>query len=264
MNAPVRALRVAPDRFAALLAATPAPVATGGVVRVAHCLERSAVDSIPTALREHLRGLEAEEGRVTWSKVDDGLWIRSVCCVERGPTDHALTRAFELAVAEGWLPEGAWRRVATKGALRGVEVGAGTPRGSLWVYAVRSEVTTRTLVLGTGEARYMRRREGTQYHPWEWVVPPSPRHPLDVVDLNYVPLAEPDPAVDLRPGRFAVAASRWCDWPVAAREALRLAAVWTKRPGVMGTDWLDGETADRVRSIAAQWSLTGLEETEGT
>jgi hypothetical protein len=55
--------------------------------------------------------------------------------------------------------------------------------------------------------------------------------------------------------------ARWCDWPVAAREALRLAAVWTKRPGVMGTDWLDGSSAERVRAVAAQWSLTGLEET---
>jgi hypothetical protein len=35
-------------------------------------------------------------------------------------------------------------------------------------------------------------------------------------------------------------------------------------PGVMGTDWLDGETAERVRAVAAQWSLQGLEETEGT
>ena len=166
MNAPVRAPRVASDRFAALLAATPAPVATGGVVRVAHCLERSVVASIPTALREHLKGLEAEEGRVTWSKIDGGAWLRSVLCVERGPIDHALTRAFELAVAEGWLPAGSWRR--------------------------------------------------------------------------------------------------WCDWPAAARVALRLAAPWTKRPGVMGTDWLDGETAERVRAVAAQWSLTGLEETEGT
>jgi len=262
MNAPVRAPRVAPDRFAALLAAAPAPVATGGVVRVAHCLERTAVDSIPKALREHLKWLEAEEGRVTWSKVDDGLWIRSVCCVERGPTDHALTRAFELAVAEGWLPAGAWRRVATKGALRCVEVGAGAPRGSLWIYAVRSEVATRTLVIGTGEARYTRRREGTHYGPWEWATPR--RAWLDVVDLAYVQFAAPDPVVALVPGRFAVAAWRWCDWPAAAREALRLAAPWTKRPGVMGTDWLDGETAERVRSIAAQWSLQGLEETEGT
>ena len=110
MNAPVRAPRVATDRFATLLAATPAPVATGGVVRVAHCLERSAVETIPTALREHLRWLEAEEGRVTWRKVDGGAWLRSVLCVERGPIDLALTRAFELATTEGWLPAGAWRR----------------------------------------------------------------------------------------------------------------------------------------------------------
>jgi hypothetical protein len=262
MNAPVRAPRIEHDRFAALLAATPAPVATGGVVRVAHCLERAAVASIPTALREHLKGLEAEEGRVTWSKVDDGLWIRSVLCVERGPTDHALTRAFELAVAEGWFPAGSWRRVATKGALRCVEVGAGAPRGSLWIYAVKPEVATRTLVLGTGEVRYTRRREGTHYGPWEWATPR--RAWLDVVDLACVQFAAPDPVVALVPGRFAVGASRWCDWPKAAREALRLAAPWTKRPGVMGTDWLDGETAERVRSIAAQWSLQGLEETEGT
>ena len=262
MNAPVRAPRVAPDRFAALLATTPAPVATGGVVRVAHCLERSAVASIPTALREHLRGLEAEEGRVSWRKVDGGAWLRSVLCVERGPIDLALTRAFELATTEGWLPAGAWRRVATKGALRCVEVGAGAPRGSLWVYAVKPEVTTRTLVLGTGEARYTRRREGTHYGPWEWATPR--RAGLDVVDLAYVQFAAPDPVVALVPGRFAVGASRWCDWPVAAREALRRAAPWTKRPGVMGTDWLDSETAERVRSIAAQWSLQGLEETEGT
>ena len=259
MNDDVRAPRLGHDRFAVLLAATPAPVATGGVVRVAHCLERSVVASIPTALREHLKGLEAEEGRVTWSKIDGGAWLRSVLCVERGPIDHALTRAFELAVAEGWLPAGSWRRVATAGALRCVEVGAGTPRGSLWVYAVKPAVSTRTLVIGTGEARYMRRREGTQYQPWEWATPQ--RAWLDVVDLAYVHFAEPDPAVALVAGRFTVGASRWCDWPKAAREALRLAAPWTKRPGVMGTDWLDGETAERVRAVAAQWSLTGLEET---
>ncbi len=227
MNAPVRAPRIEHDRFAALLAATPAPVATGGVVRVAHCLERAAVASIPTALREHLKWLEAEEGRVTWRKVDGGAWLRSVCCVERGPIDLALTRAFELAIAEGWLPAGSWRRVATKGALRCVEVGAGAPRGSLWIYAVKPEVATRTLVLGTGEVRYTRRREGTHYGPWEGATPrrATPRRAwLDVVDLACVQFAAPDPVVALVPGRFAVGASRWCDWPKAAREALRLAA----------------------------------------
>lgn len=50
MNAPVRAPRIEHDRFAALLAATPAPVATGGVVRVAHYLvscNRLVIDLTP-------------------------------------------------------------------------------------------------------------------------------------------------------------------------------------------------------------------------
>lgn len=67
-------------------------------------------------------------------------------------------------------------------------------------------------------------------------------------------------AVDLRPGRFAVAAWRWCNWPKVARDELRAAALWTKVPGAMGTGFLDGATAERVRALVVQHGVTGLEE----
>ena len=261
MNARVSASpRISAEVFAARLAAHPALPSTGGPRRVTHALAKDAGAALPKALRAYLTWeIQGEEGRVGWKPVRGHAWVRSTVCVEHGPSDRELTRVFEVAVSEGWLPASSWERLVLGGeVLRRVDVGTGCDRGSVWIYATTHD--TRSDVITHGTARYRRRREGTQYHPWEWVVPPSPRHPLDVVDLNYVPLAEPDPAVDLRPGRFAVAAWRWCNWPKVARDELRAAALWTKVPGAMGTGFLDGATAERVRALVVQHGVTGLEE----
>lgn len=78
--------------------------------------------------------------------------------------------------------------------------------------------------------------------------------------LGMVPGADPDPEREPEPGVFTVDVAVWSSWPEDARAALRAAAPWSKAPGVMRTDPLDGPTAERVRSVAAQRQLVGLEE----
>ena len=78
--------------------------------------------------------------------------------------------------------------------------------------------------------------------------------------LDGVPVADPDPAVEPEPAALEVSASTWCSWPVHVRESLRAVTSWMKAPGVMRTEVVDGATAERVRDVAAQHGVAGLEE----
>lgn len=131
------------------------------------------------------------------------------------------------------------------------------------VFEVPPGVTTRSAVETTGTPRYVRVGaskwrlcNGSAEPSWSrsWGRPKQ---------LDGVPLADPDPVgpvVEPNPGRFEVSASTWCSWPVRIRVALRAVTSWTKGPGVMTTELVDGATAERVRDVAAQHGLAGVEE----
>jgi hypothetical protein len=131
--------------------------------------------------------------------------------------------------------------------------------GSHVVFEVPAGVTTRSAVVTRGIARYVnvdgrwKLWPGTAEPPWarSWGRPKQ---------LGMVPGADPDPEREPEPGVFTVDVAVWSSWPEEARAALRAAAPWSKAPGVMRTDPLDGPTAERVRSVAAQRQLVGLEE----
>lgn len=129
------------------------------------------------------------------------------------------------------------------------------------VFEVPVGVATRRAVEAQGVLRYSR-VGASKWRPWEGVEPPwasswgRPRH------LDAVPVADPDPPIDARPASFVVGASAWCSWPVHVRESLRAVTSWTKAPGVMRTEVVDGATAERVRNVAAQFGVVGLEEVD--
>lgn len=125
------------------------------------------------------------------------------------------------------------------------------------VFEVPAGVSTRREAETLGTLRY------TQVCGW-WkahgAAPTWARSWGSARQLAKVRLADPDTAREPRPGAFAVDAVTWCGWPVEARGALRAVTCWTKGPGVMASEHLDGPTADRVRNIVAQHGLDGLEE----
>ena len=87
----------------------------------------------------------------------------------------------------------------------------------------------------------------SKWRPWDGVTEPSwARSWGRPAQLDGVPVADPDPAVEPEPAAFEVSVSTWCSWPVHARESLRAVTSWMKAPGVMRTDALDGATAERI------------------
>jgi hypothetical protein len=131
------------------------------------------------------------------------------------------------------------------------------------VFEVPPGITTRSAVQERGTPRYV--RVGAS----RWRLCPGGAEPSwsrswgKPKQLDGVRLADPDPVgpvVEPRPGRFEVSASVWCAWPDDAREVLRAVTSWSKGPGVMQTEALDGATAERVRDVVAQRGLAGLEE----
>ena len=131
---------------------------------------------------------------------------------------------------------------------------------TLVVFEAPADVTTRSAVELVGVPRYVR-VGASGWKPWPESVEPSwARSWGRARQLDGVPVADPDPVIELRSAAFEVSASTWCSWPAHAREALRVVTSWTKAPGVMRTDTLDGATAERVRELGAQHTLSGLEE----
>lgn len=131
--------------------------------------------------------------------------------------------------------------------------------GSAVVFEVPKGITTRGAVQVHGRPCYVSAGRGWKLWP-HGAEPSWARSWAKPKQLSEVPLAEPDPVRSLVPAAFAVDAARWCAWSIEARQALRFAADWTKRAGVMATDLLDAATAERVRSLAAQHALEGLDE----
>ncbi len=131
---------------------------------------------------------------------------------------------------------------------------------TLVVFEVPAGVTTRSAVELRGTPRYVR-VGASKWRPWDRLTEPSwARSWGRLKQLDGVPIADPDPVVEPTPAAFEVGASTWCSWPVHARESLRAVTSWVKGPGVMRTEVLDGATAERVRDLAAQHGLAGLEE----
>lgn len=131
------------------------------------------------------------------------------------------------------------------------------------VFEVPAGVTARSAVETRGTPRYV--RVGAS----KWRLCPSSAEPSwsrswgRPKQLDGVPVADPDPVgpiVEPIHAVFEVGASTWCSWPTHARAALRAVISWAKGPGVMRTEDLDGATAERVRDVAAQHGLDGLEE----
>lgn len=131
------------------------------------------------------------------------------------------------------------------------------------VFEVPVGVVTRRAVELRGVPRYSRNGTG-KWRPWEDVTPTWASSWGRAAQLNGVPVADPDPAVEPQPGAFVVGASTWCSWPVHVREALRAVTTWMKGPGVMRTELVDGVTAERLRDVAYQFGVAGLEETDGS
>jgi hypothetical protein len=133
--------------------------------------------------------------------------------------------------------------------------------GSHVVFEVAKGTTTRAAVQTRGIPRYVLGAAARGWKPWPvGETPVWARSWGRPEQLSAVPLADPDPARDLRPAAFEVSASTWCSWPVDARESLRAVTAWAKVPGAVSTAELDGPTAQRVRDLAAQRGLEGLEE----
>lgn len=134
---------------------------------------------------------------------------------------------------------------------------------TLVVFEVPAATTIRSAVETRGTPRYVR-VGSSGWRPWPNSPSPSwARSWGRAKQLDRVPYADPDPipaAAEALPAGFEVSAPRWCSWPVHGREALRVVTSWTKAPGVMRTALLDGARAERVRNVAAQYSLAGLEE----
>ena len=126
--------------------------------------------------------------------------------------------------------------------------------GTVVIFEVPAGIVYRGAVEANGRPVYL--REGGVWYPFmrgERAVGASMARSLDAV-----PLATPDPVVVRGPARFEVSASTWCGWPVDVRLALRVAGGFTKGPGVMASELLDGRAAERVRELAQ--GLVGLEE----
>ena len=133
------------------------------------------------------------------------------------------------------------------------------------VFEAPAGVTTRSAVELVGVPRYVR-VGASKWRPWDGVTEPSwARSWGRPAQLDGVPVADPDPAVEPEPAAFEVSASTWCSWPVHVRESLRAVTSWMKAPGVMRTEVVDGATAERVRDVAAVWHLAiaGIELSEG-
>ena len=131
------------------------------------------------------------------------------------------------------------------------------------VFEAPAGVTTRSAVELVGVPRFFR-VGAAEWKRWPESAGPSWARAWGAPkQLDGVPNADPDSVVlviESPPVAFEVGASTWCSWPAYAREALRVVTSWTKAPGVMRTDALDGATAERVRNVASQHTLAGLEE----
>ena len=125
------------------------------------------------------------------------------------------------------------------------------------VFEVPKGATTRRAVLTIGTLRYV--AVGGHWSP-VGAPPPWARSWGSTKQLDKVRHAAPEPVRPLEPAAFVVEVSTWCGWSTEARGSLRAAASWEKGPGVMRTAPLDGPTAERVRDLAAQHGLVGLEE----
>lgn len=135
--------------------------------------------------------------------------------------------------------------------LRRVEL----PDGSQVVFEVPAGATTRSAVQRVGLPRYCRPAGSERWAAWASAAPVRAKVP------ERAPLADADPpGGEPVPAAFVVGASTWCSWSADARASLRAVTSWAKAPGVMRTAALDGPTAQRVRDLAAQHSLAGLDE----
>ena len=133
--------------------------------------------------------------------------------------------------------------------------------GSHVVFEVPRGTTTRAAVQTCGLPRFVLGAAARGWKPWPVGETPTwVRSWGRPKQLSAVPLADPDPARDLQPAAFEVNASTWCGWPAEARESLRALTAWVKAPGAMRSTELDGPTAQRVRDLATQHGLAGLEE----
>lgn len=126
------------------------------------------------------------------------------------------------------------------------------------VFEVPAGVTTRREVETVGTLRYV--AIGGQWKAVGGAAPAWARSWGSPKQLDKVPHAAPDEALPPAPASFVVGASTWCSWPAEVRASLRAVTSWTKGDGVMRTEPLDGPTAERVRDLAAQRGLVGLEE----
>lgn len=130
------------------------------------------------------------------------------------------------------------------------------------VFADRSEVvfrvppsaTTRAQVQRVGIPLYVC-PPGRRWRVWRESAERVSRRTCEAV-----PLADADPPHGEQPGAFVVGATRWCAWPLDARQELLRIAPWTKAPGVMQTGALGASEAERVRSLCVRLGLDGLEE----
>lgn len=129
------------------------------------------------------------------------------------------------------------------------------------VFEVPPGVTTRREVETVGTLRYA--FVGGCWNP-VGAPPPWARSWGSSKQLAKVRHAAPNSVRPLAPAAFVVAAPTWCGWATEARASLRAAAPWEKAPGVMRTGPLDGPTAERVRDLAVQHGLVGLEEIAAT
>lgn len=130
---------------------------------------------------------------------------------------------------------------------------------SVVVFEVPAGVTTRSAVVTCGTPRYVnvagrwKLWPGTAAQPWarSWARPRQ---------LDKVPLAAPAPPPTASlPARFVVGVATWCGWPVDVREQLRAVTGWTKAPGAMVTDVVDGTVVARVESLVEAHGCAGLE-----
>lgn len=246
--------RVTAAEWTELLArATEAPV-TGGVLRVAWHLHEDVWRKLAACVRRSLT--EATAGRRwTCGRGRDARVRTSPKFIQYGPTDRAVERVIACAGRARLLDVPRVSRVLLGRPLRRVVFRG--HQGAAWIFESET-VTTRTALLTTGQARYVRSLDADAWHR-------APRgrvsEPVDVLDLDHVLLADEDPTLaPPRPGRFAVDVTVWCGWPREARADLRAVCLWTKAPGLLVTETLDGPTAERVRATCVQHQLDGLEE----
>lgn len=246
--------RVTAAAWSELLARTPEEPVTGSVLRVAWHVHEDTWSKLAACVRRALT--QATAGRRWTCGAGRGARVRtSPEFIQYGPTDRAVERVIACAGRARLLDVPRVSRVLLGYPLRRVVFRG--HQGAAWIFESEA-VTTRTALITQGRARYVRSLDADEWHR-------APRgrvsEPADVLDLDHVLIADEDPLEALpRPGRFVVDVVVWCGWPREARADLRAVCVWTKAPGLMTTEALDGPTAERVRATGVQHQLDGLEE----